>query len=99
MAVRSMNQDIVVPTAADRRANRIYRVRARRRIAMRIGLLVIAVTSATACIFDRSTYQGGGRTDHGATAVTQTATETAPTSTDTNNPIVDGGLDAIVGPG
>ena len=71
----SHSDDIVQPTPADLRSNRI---RARRRIAMRIGLLVIAMTSATACIFDRSTYQGGGRTDHGATAATQSATETVP---------------------
>jgi len=72
------SDDIVQPTPADLRSDR---VRARRRIAMRVGLLVIAMTSATACIFDRSTYQGGGRTDHGATAATQSATETVPTST------------------
>lgn len=69
-----MSHDIV-PSAADLRADR---VRARRRIAVRVGLLVIAITSATACIFDRSTYQGGGRTDHGATAATMSATEPLP---------------------
>jgi hypothetical protein len=84
----------IVPSEADLRANRI---RARRRTAMRVGLLVIAMTSATACIFDRGTYQGGGRVDHGATAATQSATNTAPTSTDTNNPPADGGFDAGLG--
>ena len=73
--VDSNENEIVQPTPADLRANRI---RARRRVAMRVGLLVIAMTSATACIFDRSTYQGGGRTDHGATAATQSATDTVP---------------------
>lgn len=61
---------------------------------MRIGLLVIAMTSATACIFDRSTYQGGGRTDHGATAATQSATDTVPTAT---TPLDDGSTDAGLG--
>lgn len=94
MAVRPMNHDVVTrpsPTPADLRADRI---RARRRIAVRVGLLVIAVTSATACIFDRSTYQGGGRVDHGATAATQSATETAPTAT---TPPEDGGTDTGLG--
>ena len=84
----------IVPSDADLRSDRI---RARRRVAMRIGLLVIAMTSATACIFDRSTYQGGGRVDHGATAATQSATDTAPTSTDTTNPPDSGAFDAGLG--
>jgi hypothetical protein len=84
----------IVPSDADLRSDRI---RARRRIAMRVGLLVIAMTSATACIFDRSTYQGGGRVDHGATAATQSATDTTPTSTDTTNPPADGGFDTGLG--
>ncbi len=75
MSRNSDSDQTVQPTPADLRSNRI---RARRRIAMRVGLLVIAMTSATACIFDRSTYQGGGRTDHGATAATQSATDTVP---------------------
>lgn len=73
---------------------RADRVRARRRVAIRIGLLIIAMTSATACIFDRSTYQGGGRTDHGATAATMSATDTIPTAT---TPPADGGSDAGLG--
>ncbi len=84
----------IVPSDADLRSDRI---RARRRTAMRVGLLVIAMTSATACIFDRSTYQGGGRVDHGATAATQSATDTAPTATDTTNPPADGGFDTGLG--
>ena len=71
----STSDRIATPTPADLRSDRIRR---RRRIAMRAGLLVIAMTSATACVFDRSTYQGGGRTDHGATAATQSATDTVP---------------------
>jgi len=87
-----MNSDqIIQPTAADLRSDRI---RARRRIAMRVGLLVIAMTSATACIFDRSTYQGGGRTDHGATAATQSATDTVPMGSTTPPTTDDGGMDA-----
>lgn len=90
-----MKRDLIVqPTSADLRSDRI---RARRRIAMRLGLLVIAITSATACIFDRSTYQGGGRTDHGATAATQSASNTAPMPTDTTTPSEDAGLDANLG--
>ena len=86
-----MNSDqIVKPTIADLRSDRI---RARRRNAMRVGLLVIAMTSVTACIFDRSTYQGGGRTDHGATAATQSVSETVPTAT-TPPPVDGGGNDA-----
>ena len=78
-------------TPADLRADR---VRARRRIGMRVGLLVLAMTSATACIFDRSTYQGGGRTDHGATAATQSATEPLP---DAATPLEDSSTDAGLG--
>jgi hypothetical protein len=83
-----VNSDVITASAADLRADRI---RARRRLAMRVGLLIIAMTSATACIFDRSTYQGGGRTDHGATAATQSATDTVPTAT--TPPPDDGGAD------
>ncbi len=84
----------IVPSDADLRSDRI---RARRRVAMRLGLLVIAMTSATACIFDRSTYQGGGRVDHGATAATQSATDTAPTGSGTTNPPDSGGFDSGLG--
>jgi hypothetical protein len=80
---------LVVPSADDQRADRIGR---RRRIAMRVGLLVLAVMPATACIFDRSTYQGGGRADKGATAATQSVSSSAPTGTDTNMPPEDASL-------
>jgi hypothetical protein len=73
--VKPMKSDVISASAADLRADRI---RTHRRIAVRAGLLVIALTSATACIFDRSTYQGGGHSDQGATAVTQTATTPPP---------------------
>ena len=77
---------IITASAADLRADRI---RARRRIAVRVGLLVIAMTSATACIFDQGTYQGGGRKDHGgATAVTATTPPPPPE---------EGGVDAAPG--
>jgi hypothetical protein len=78
-------------------------VRARRRIAMRVGLAAIAlaslVTGVTACIFDRGDYQGGGRLDKGATAKTAepepTLSDTVPTATNTApNP---NGLDAATG--
>jgi hypothetical protein len=67
---------------------------------MRVGLLAILVlallATATACIFDQSDYQGGGRVDQGATAVTASAAPTdttVPTDTtaptDTTPPVVD----------
>ena len=49
-------------------------VAVRRRIAMRFGLagvvLLSLVMGATACIFEKSDYKGGGRLDKGATAST-----------------------------
>lgn len=63
-------------------ADRIERVRARRRTAMRVGFLVILAASATACIFDQSDYKGGGRLDKGATA--KTAEPPVPTATSTD---------------
>ena len=49
-------------------------VAVRRRIAKRFGLAGLALLSlvlgATACIFEKSDYQGGGRLDKGATANT-----------------------------
>ena len=74
-------------------------VRARRRIMMRIGFVVIVLASATACIFDKSDYQGGGRLDKGATAKTAEPTptqsgSTQPTNTTTAptaNPLLDAG--------
>jgi hypothetical protein len=66
------------------------RIQARRRIAMRAGLLLLVMASVTACIFDRSEYKGGGRLDKGATADTASssasATETAPTDEPTSEP-------------
>ena len=79
----------VSASAADQRADRIGR---RRRAVMRVGLLLLAVLSATACIFDRGTYQGGGRSDKGATAATQSVSNSAPTATDTTTPN-DSGID------
>jgi hypothetical protein len=57
--------------------SRVEQVRARRRIMMRVGALVIMAASATACIFDQSDYKGGGRLDKGATAQAPTASTTA----------------------
>ncbi len=51
-------------------ASRQERVSSRRRIAMRLGFALMVVASATACIFDRSDYQNGGRLDKGAAAKT-----------------------------
>ena len=69
-------------------------VAVRRRIAKRFGLAGLALLSlvlgATACIFEKSDYQGGGRLDKGAAAKTadsasSTAT-TAPTDTSDATP-------------
>ncbi len=50
----------------------LSRVAARRRAGLRLGLLAIVIVSAgigtTACIFDQSEYQGGGRIGRAATA-------------------------------
>jgi hypothetical protein len=78
-------------------------IAARRRIVVRAGFVVIVAASLTACIFDQSTYKGGGRLDKGATAntasATATDTTTAPTGStapkptaDAANPLVDAGL-------
>lgn len=62
------------------------RIKARRRIAMRVGLLSIVTLSATACIFDKSDYKGGGRLDKGATAATASSSATATDSVPTDDP-------------
>ena len=65
------------------------RVRAWRRIAVRIGLGALALAwstvFATACIFEKGDYQGGGRKDQGAEGTTAApSASTAPTPTGTN---------------
>lgn len=60
-------------------ASRQERVSSRRRIAVRLGFALMFVASATACIFDRSDYQNGGRLDKGAAAKTA---EPEPTTTE-----------------
>jgi hypothetical protein len=64
------------------------RVRERRRVALRVGLIGLAIASVTACIFDRSSYEGGGRSDQGAQVVTPSASATdttTATATDTTS--------------
>ena len=62
-------------------------IRARRRIVVLVGFAGLIVATATACIFDKGDYQGGGRIDHGSEAKTAEPTSTAseptaqPTST------------------
>ena len=79
------------------------RIRARRRISVRIGLaglLLGTLATASACIFDKSDYQGGGRIDKGATANTASQSATAPVPTDTTMPTDTTqpmGLDAATG--
>lgn len=73
----------------------IDRVRARRRIVVRTGFALIAVATATACIFDKGgDYKGGGRRGQGAEIVTgeptdqptSEPTDTASTGTDSGGP-------------
>lgn len=59
-------------------SQRQQEIRARRRVAVGVGFAALVVISATACIFDKSAYQGGGRQDKGATA--QTASGSASTT-------------------
>jgi hypothetical protein len=59
---------------------RSEQVRARRRIVMRVGALVIVAATATACIFDQADYKCGGRLDKGATAKAPEPTATPTTS-------------------
>ena len=53
-------------------------IRARRQIAVRVGFAALAVASATACIFDESKYQGGGRVDRGGEVRTAAPTASSP---------------------
>ena len=64
--------------------DRREQIRTRRRIVVLVGLLGLLVATATACIFDKSDYQGGGRIDHGGEA--KTAEPTATTSQPTSQP-------------
>ena len=58
---------------------------------MRTGIALLVALTATACIFDQSTYEGGGRSDNGArkggpdTTATATDTATTPTPTATDD--------------
>lgn len=74
------------------------RIRARRRLTVRVGLAALVVASATACIFEKSDYQGGGRLDKGGEAKTAepTASSAQPTATSTDDgsspdPLLDAG--------
>lgn len=73
--------------------DRREQIRTRRRIVVLVGLAGLLVATATACIFDKSEYQGGGRIDHGSTAKTAepTATPTQPTSKPTSTTPEDDG--------
>lgn len=66
------------------------RIRSRRRVVVRIGLVAILVASATACIFDQSEYKGGGRLDKGATAATASSSAAPTETTDPTDPPVPG---------
>ncbi|CAN5780348.1 hypothetical protein BH11MYX4_BH11MYX4_13120 [soil metagenome] len=65
------------------------RVKARRRIVVRIGLAGLALgtlATASACIFDKSDYQGGGRLDRGGEAKTAEPTSSSAQPTATTPP-------------
>jgi hypothetical protein len=53
---------------------RLTTVRARRRLAVRLGSLALLAACVTACIFDKGDYQGGGRLDKGATSTKASGT-------------------------
>jgi hypothetical protein len=83
-----------------REMNAGTRIQSRRRRIVRIGLAAMFILSATACIFDKGDYQGGGRLDKGATAATASSSapaptdSTMPTATDTTQPTpLDAGKD------
>lgn len=83
-------------TASRAPADEHERVRSRRRAGKIWGLVILAATSATACIFDESTYKGGGRQDRGATAGTAASGSGSPTDVPTGTattPSGDGGGD------
>ena len=74
----------------------------RRRVVTVSGLLVIVMATGTACIFEKSSYQGGGRQDQGASGTTATASTSAsavptePTATSTSTADAATYLDAAV---
>ena len=73
------------------------RVLARRRVIVRVGLGMLLATSVTACIFEKSNYQGGGRTDRGASAGTVSASGSTSASDTTTAPTDTTGFDAAPG--
>lgn len=75
---------------------RSERVRARRRLTVRMGLAAIVLATASACIFEQSDYQGGGRLAQGATAQTDSTPQPEPTpspTTSQSTPERDTGVD------
>ena len=68
-------------------------IRARRRLVTGVGFAMLLVASATACIYDKSDYQGGGRLDKGGEAKTAqpSASSAQPTTTATPTTTDDGG--------
>lgn len=67
-------------------------IRRRRRVAPSIGFGVLAMLSASACIFETSSYKGGGRADQGGQVKTpDPPTSAAPAPTPTVPPVNDSG--------
>lgn len=68
---------------------------------MRVAIVAYICAALVACIFDKSSYQGGGRIDQGGVAqepsasatATDEPTATATTTQDTGTPVIitDGG--------
>lgn len=85
------------------KAVRASRVAERRRLVVRLGFFTILLATASACIFEQSDYQGGGRLGRAATAAQQgeepppeptsepTSTSTS-TATSTSTPPPDSGI-------
>ena len=73
--------------------DRREQIRTRRRIVVLVGFGGLLLATATACIFDKSDYQGGGHIDHGSEAKTAepTSTATQPTSQPTSTTPEDDG--------
>ncbi len=81
------------------------RVASRRRVGLRVGFALLLLCTASACIFEKSDYQGGGRLAQGATAqdsttapeptqtTTTTTTSTTTSQPDTGAPDTGGALD------
>jgi hypothetical protein len=72
------------------------RVSYRRRLVVRLGFVLLALATGTACIFEQSDYKGGGRLGRAATAQQEGQEEpppedTSPPPTSSSSPPIDAG--------